>query len=220
MKQYYYVEADGGVYTVQKNGIKTFPKTINEIPFEIEIETQFNINPDTKIYFCAPKEFIHEQNWPIKDALIAEDNLDEIVKKAIARTTPMLGSSAVIIENKKILLVHNIRGFSKNLWTLPGGIIRYSNTPEETAIRETKEETSLDVEIDNKVNQPVQYINAKCCQNTGYYFIGFACHCKKIKGTLQPKKGEIDQINYFDTNKLPKKISNFTKKTIQLMLKL
>lgn len=47
-------------------------------------------------------------------------------------------------KNKKVLLMFNKK---LNKWLQPGGHIEYSETPTETAIRETKEETGIDIKI-------------------------------------------------------------------------
>lgn len=52
--------------------------------------------------------------------------------------------SGYLVEDGKILLVHH-RGFDK--WVPPGGHIEAGDTFHETAIREVKEETGLDVEV-------------------------------------------------------------------------
>ena len=47
-------------------------------------------------------------------------------------------------KNKKVLLMFNKK---LNKWLQPGGHIEYTETPAETAIRETKEETGIDIQI-------------------------------------------------------------------------
>ncbi len=55
---------------------------------------------------------------------------------------------AAIVQNKKILMVLH-RSSSREYWTLPGGGIEPGETPEQTAVREVKEETGLDVTMGN-----------------------------------------------------------------------
>lgn len=47
-------------------------------------------------------------------------------------------------ENRKVLLMYNKK---LNKWLQPGGHIEYNELPTETAVRETKEETGIDIEI-------------------------------------------------------------------------
>ena len=52
----------------------------------------------------------------------------------------------VILEERQLLMVRQTyRG--KTLWTFPGGSIEPGETPEQAAIREAKEEVSLDIEV-------------------------------------------------------------------------
>jgi mutator protein MutT len=50
----------------------------------------------------------------------------------------------IIIEGNKILLIHRLKE-GREYYVLPGGGIEPAETPEQTVIRETKEETNLDV---------------------------------------------------------------------------
>lgn len=55
----------------------------------------------------------------------------------------------VIDNNDKILLMYNKK---LNMWLQPGGHIENNELPHETAVRECKEETGIDVEIVNSIN--------------------------------------------------------------------
>ncbi|MCD4803596.1 MAG: NUDIX hydrolase [Anaerolineales bacterium] len=59
-------------------------------------------------------------------------------------------ASAIVINNeRKVLLVYHKK---LNVWLYPGGHIEPYETPDETVIREVKEETGLDVEIVGKTD--------------------------------------------------------------------
>lgn len=68
-------------------------------------------------------------------------------------------------KNKKVLLMFNKK---LNKWLQPGGHIKYLETPQETAIRETNEETGIDIQIvgtsfDDENFEPIatkRYINS------------------------------------------------------------
>lgn len=52
----------------------------------------------------------------------------------------------IVIQDKKILLMQRIKS-GKLYYGIPGGHIEPGETPEQAALRELKEETSLDVEL-------------------------------------------------------------------------
>lgn len=59
---------------------------------------------------------------------------------------PIVGVGAVIISDGKIALIKRGNEPSKGKWTIPGGLVEVGETLEQAVIRETKEETGLDVE--------------------------------------------------------------------------
>ena len=54
-----------------------------------------------------------------------------------------IGVGVIIIRNKEILLGLRSSKHGKDSWCFPGGHLEFGETPEECAIRETKEETGL-----------------------------------------------------------------------------
>ena len=55
-------------------------------------------------------------------------------------------------ENHEFILIQRKNDPFKNSWALPGGFVDYGETTEDAAIREAKEETSIDVEIIGLLN--------------------------------------------------------------------
>jgi 8-oxo-dGTP diphosphatase len=59
---------------------------------------------------------------------------------------PVVGIGSVIIQDGKIALIKRGNEPSKGKWTIPGGLVELGESLEAAVIRETKEETLLDVE--------------------------------------------------------------------------
>lgn len=58
---------------------------------------------------------------------------------------PVVGVGAVIIKEGKIALIKRGNEPAKDKWTIPGGLVELAESPKMAVIRETKEETTLDV---------------------------------------------------------------------------
>ena len=65
---------------------------------------------------------------------------------------PIPASAVVIVQDERILLVKRAVEPRKGLWSLPAGFIEIDETVRECAVRELKEETGLDVELDGIVD--------------------------------------------------------------------
>ncbi len=59
---------------------------------------------------------------------------------------PVVGIGAIIIKEGKIALIKRSNEPSKGKWTIPGGLVELGENLEAAVIRETKEETCLDIE--------------------------------------------------------------------------
>ena len=55
-------------------------------------------------------------------------------------------------ENHEFILIQRKNDPFKDFWALPGGFVDYGETTEDAAIREAKEETSIDVELIDLLN--------------------------------------------------------------------
>lgn len=103
-----------------------------------------------------------------------------------------IGVFTVIFDlHGQVLLCHRR---DLDIWNLPGGGMELGELPTETAIRETREETGLEVEIERLVgvyNKP---------NNNDLVFV-FAV---RVLGGRLTLNEEADQLNYFPLDALPR----------------
>ena len=92
--------------------------------------------------------------------------------------------------NTEILLIKHI---NSGHWSFPKGHVEGNQTEVETAIREIKEETAIDVMIDPTFRETVSYYPKRDTQKTVVYFIGKAKNYDYI-----PQEEEISEIRWVD----------------------
>lgn len=126
------------------------------------------------------------------------------------------GCGVMIIKDHKLLLglrndnplLADSELHEEGTWTMPGGNIEYGETFEEAGIRETKEETDLDVE-------KLEIICVQTDKNEHAHYISVGMIAHSFKGevkTMEPN--EIVKWEWFDLDNLPKNIFSPSKKTI------
>lgn len=64
---------------------------------------------------------------------------------------PALTVDAIITDDKKVLLIRRLNNPYRDSWALPGGFVEYGECVEDACIREAKEETNLDISLDELV---------------------------------------------------------------------
>ena len=92
--------------------------------------------------------------------------------------------------NTEILLIKHV---NSGHWSFPKGHVEGAETEVETATREIKEETGLDVIIDSTFRETVSYSPKKDTQKTVVYFIAKA---KNFDYT--PQEEEISDIKWVE----------------------
>ena len=103
-------------------------------------------------------------------------------------------SCGAIIVNEKLevlLLKHNA-----GHWAFPKGHAEKNETEEETALREVKEETNLEIKLNTKFRETVKYSPAEEVEKEVIYFIGY-----DVKGKEKPQLEEISEIKWANINK-------------------
>jgi ADP-ribose pyrophosphatase YjhB (NUDIX family) len=102
-----------------------------------------------------------------------------------------IGAFAIIFDELDRVLLSHRRDL--DLWNLPGGGVESGELPTEAVIRETKEETGLDVVIERLVG-----VYGK--QYKDELIFAFACHV--VGGQLAPSD-EADESRYFQVSAIP-----------------
>ncbi len=80
--------------------------------------------------------------------------------------------------------------------------MKNEKTEIETAVRETKEETNIDVEINENYRYTIEYSPEKDIWKEVVYFIA-----TRKDGNLKPQDSEIEEVQWLDFNEAIKNIT-------------
>lgn len=187
-----YAEADGMVYLVERDGHLTFPRP-GEVPFPVGHETEMEIE-GTTVVFAIPDLEEYPTHWAHKDEIPARDDVDPLVRRAVNATLTREVSGAVLHRGdprEEILMVKSSRGFTKGMWNVPGGFLTYGETPRESVVREVREETNLEIEVEELLGVYSQRFG------TTYYMRGFMFLARRVGGELELNPSEIADADWF-----------------------
>lgn len=117
-------------------------------------------------------------------------------QRRVGHVTPNVGARAAVVDDRGRILVMKRAG--DGTWGLPGGFSDPGETPAETAIREAKEETGLDVEPVDLVT--FQYREAD--EHNPHGFVGAVYLCRVTGGSLRGSH-ESESLAYRRLDQVP-----------------
>ncbi len=94
--------------------------------------------------------------------------------------------------NTELLLIKNQNG---GHWSFPKGHVEADETEEETALREIKEETGIEVILDTSFRHVITYTPKKETTKDVVYFLA-----KAVTYDYTPQEAEIAQIKWVEIN--------------------
>jgi len=104
---------------------------------------------------------------------------------------PLIGVGAVVFgAADDILLIKRGKAPHYGRWMVPGGTLEWGETLEEAAIREVREETGIEIEIETFV----EIIEAITPGEDGFHFVimDYAAHA--ISGTMAANSDALDAV--------------------------
>jgi 8-oxo-dGTP diphosphatase len=104
-----------------------------------------------------------------------------------------IGAGAIVVHDDRVLLVRNIRGVTKGRYLLPAGRINTGELPDQAAIREMFEETSLRVEIEGLMGVRIWVMD----DGEHNYFFMYRAKLLSSISELRPNLEEIDDARFF-----------------------
>ena len=130
-----------------------------------------------------------------------------------------VGIGVVVCNGNKVLLGHRVTKYKDtggiyepDSWTLPGGKQEYDETIIECAIRETKEETNLDI-------TNVSVFGADDDISIDRHYVTIHTYATSFTGTpMVMEKDKIDEWKWYEFDKLPQNIYSPSQKTLKLFL--
>lgn len=124
----------------------------------------------------------------------------------------MGGACVVFDDDGRVLLVRHTYG--RLNWELPGGGADPGESPDETAVREIREETGLEVRIDRLTG--AYYEAGPRPGNDHGPILHFVFLVQAMHGTAPiPTPPEIDDVGWWPLDGLPTPISDFTERRIR-----
>lgn len=112
---------------------------------------------------------------------------------------------AVIVNDGKVLVIQQEEGH----WAFPKGHVEGSETEVETAVREIKEETGLDVEINDSFRYVERYSPKEDVEKDVVFFVA-----KVIGGDICPQEGEVKQIEWLSIEEAMERLTYDTAKRV------
>ena len=104
-----------------------------------------------------------------------------------------IGAGAIVVHDDRVLLVRNIRGVTKGRYLLPAGRINSGELPDQAAVREMFEETSLRVEIEGLMGVRIWVMD----DGEHNYFFMYRARLLSSISELRPNLEEIDDARFF-----------------------
>ena len=102
----------------------------------------------------------------------------------------------------RLLLVRRAHDPWDGYWDIPGGFCELREHPEETAVREAREETGLEVKTTGLLGVWMDDYGG-----TGIVTLNLYFHARVTGGAERPEPGEVAELGWFAPAELPREVA-------------
>ncbi|UCE05960.1 MAG: NUDIX hydrolase [bacterium] len=113
---------------------------------------------------------------------------------------PVPAVAVILMNNQQIVLVKRKYQPRKGAWSLPAGFMEFDETTEQTAIREAKEETNLDIKVKELFGVFPGFDDPRA------HVVLIVYWAEIVNGQLTPGD-DAEEVRFFSLNKLPEDIA-------------
>ena len=115
-----------------------------------------------------------------------------LVREAVHASMPRVVVEGVCLRQGRILLVKGNRGLTKDRWTLPGGFLRFGESPRDGVLRELREETGVDGKVEELID-----VRSRLGRHTCLHWL-MLFYRIRIDGEPEPNPDEIAEARFVD----------------------
>jgi 8-oxo-dGTP diphosphatase len=121
---------------------------------------------------------------------------------------PVPGANAIVVDEGRVLLTRRAHAPWYGLWCAPGGFCTAGEHPAETVVRETHEETGLDVVVGDYLGTWVE-VYADDAEDPDAEVINVAYYTATLVsgGTPELDPAEVSEIGWFGWDELPDELA-------------
>jgi 8-oxo-dGTP diphosphatase len=152
------------------------------------------------------RSFLEYSFCPLCGHSLVERNLDHRVRNVcpdcgfVHYMNPAPAAAVICEQEGRVLLVKRKFEPKAGDWSLPAGFVEYAESPKETAVRETKEETGLDVNV-------LQLFGVYgSCDDPRTRVVLVVYHAQIVGGELQAGDDAIE-ARFFPRDQLPANVA-------------
>lgn len=113
---------------------------------------------------------------------------------------PQIAVGAVIIDRDNVLLVKRKNPPAENQWAIPGGKVKWGETLEQALIREIREETHLEIEV-NRFLKTIEIISKNSAGEIDFHYV-ILDYLARVKQGIAKADDDALEVRWFKKSEL------------------